>query len=342
MEFQAFLTARHHNIHTASLQTLRQALLDMITGMWLGRRRKYSTIRLAVTGVVSITKDMTGLDLMDTRIHRMLEGVRRTLGDAIQRADPILAQHIAALTLLPPPTIGMAPWSGSNQTLQWIHLVAAAGLAFLGALRFQELAQLRVCDIRWYTKHAIVTIRHSKTDQGGSSAQVVLAKATQGFCMLSYIQRAVQLITGSLHPCSTCAKRNSPNACCRKCPFLFPTVRAHSIHARTAISNQTFNARLKAAFKRLANAGMVSDNFNTSAHGLRRGCVTQVCSKANRPRLLLLEVHGRWNQKARSRDTIHSAMAGYEDVVPEDLMLIPNTLADAIAIAVATLLSGAI
>ena len=103
------------------------------------------------------------------------------------------------------------------------------------------------------------------------------------------------------------------------------------------MSAQTFNTRLKAAFKRLQAAGIVNRHFNPSAHSLRRGCVTQVCSAEVKIRPILLEAHGRWNLKKRSRDMVHSAMTQYEDTIPEERMIVPHTLAQAIATAVASL-----
>lgn len=140
-------------------------------------------------------------------VGETLKGIRRTLGTAQKAKVPLLtADLLQVLAHLPPGLAG-------------VRDRALLLVGYAGAFRRSELAALELQDLAWVEEGAVVTLRHSKTDQEGQGRQVALPRgAHAGTCpvraLRSWIERALltagplfrpvdrhgKLRTGRLHP----------------------------------------------------------------------------------------------------------------------------------------------
>ena len=87
-------------------------------------------------------------------VRATLSGLQRKLAKPKIRKEPITTDMLATLV----DSLGSAP------TLADIRLAAMSLLAFSAFLRYDELAKLRCCDIRFAAHNMSVHISSSKTD----------------------------------------------------------------------------------------------------------------------------------------------------------------------------------
>ena len=104
-------------------------------------------------------------------VGETLKGIRRTLGTAQKGKTPLLtADLLQVLAHLPPDLAGTR-----DRALLLV--------GYAGALRRSELAVLEVEDIALVEEGAVLTLRRSKTDQGGQGRSVAIPRgAHRGSC----------------------------------------------------------------------------------------------------------------------------------------------------------------
>ena len=86
-------------------------------------------------------------------VKATMRGIRRAIGSAPTRKEPITAERIRAMVKLAP------------QSLIGLRDRALLLLGFAGAFRRSELVGLDVANLNWTKAGLLVQIRHSKTDQ---------------------------------------------------------------------------------------------------------------------------------------------------------------------------------
>lgn len=116
-------------------------------------------------------------------VKATLAGLKRQLANPKSRKEPVTVEMLER----------MAEAAGSRPTLSDSRLIAMSCLAFAAFLRFDELVNLRCCDIKFLTDHAVVSIRSSKTDQFREGADVVVARSGTGTCPVAKLEQYVLL-----------------------------------------------------------------------------------------------------------------------------------------------------
>lgn len=93
-------------------------------------------------------------------VQDALRGMRRTIGTAVQRRDPLTADLLHRVL------------DSQPDTLIGLRNKALLTLGFAGALRRSELIALRVEDLTYQEGGALLTIRRSKTDPDGAGQTI--------------------------------------------------------------------------------------------------------------------------------------------------------------------------
>ena len=106
-----------------------------------------------------------------------------------QLANPKIKKEPVTLEMLR----RMADDVGCPPTLTESRLLAMCCLAFAAFLRYEELAKLRCCDVRFEEDHLVVTIRSSKTDQYREGAEVVVARSDSSTCPVERLKEYTKI-----------------------------------------------------------------------------------------------------------------------------------------------------
>ena len=173
-------------------------------------------------------------------VAETLQGIRRTLGTAQPGKTPLLtADLVQVLAHLPPGRSG-------------VRDRALLLVGYTGGLRRSELAAFTVEDLAWKDEGAVLTLRRSKTDQGGQGRQVaILRGAHAATCPVTALRQwleAAALTTGAL----------------------FREVDRHGRIGVRGLHSDSVGAILKRA---VARAGFDPSEFG--GHSLRAGFATQ-------------------------------------------------------------------
>ena len=148
-----------------------------------GTSASKAAVEEAVNGI-SWVQQLAGFHLMSTSpfVGIVLDGLQRQLAKPKVRKEPVSADMITALVNS----------LGSSPTLSNVRLVAACiyrRKAFAAFLRYDELAKLRCCDIKFNTTHMRVYIASSKTDQYRQGDSVVVARSGSATCPVAMLER---------------------------------------------------------------------------------------------------------------------------------------------------------
>ena len=197
-----------------------------------------------------------------------LEGLRRALAKPVSKKEPITVDILKA----------MVADTNKRPTLSNVRLTAACLLAFSGFLRFNELVNIRPCDLTMHEKMIKLQIPQSKTDQLRKGKEVVIAASGQDTCPVDWLKRYMQM--GRIQKDSTL--------------FLFRQVtkmkRGEYLRDYGAISYTTLREQFKAKMKYL---GYQADKFGI--HSLRAGGASAAANADVPDRLF--KRHGRWRSE---------------------------------------------
>ena len=119
-----------------------------------------------LAGVASLT---TGILVQTT-----LQGLRRMLAKPVRKKEPVTIKMLTA----------MVDDLNKNETLVNLRLTAACLLAFAGFLHFNELVNIRCCDVSIGVDMLKIRIPKSKTDQLRKGDEVVIARTSASKCLL--------------------------------------------------------------------------------------------------------------------------------------------------------------
>ena len=134
----------------------------------------------AAVNVVAWAHELMGVQSVMEKplVRASLKGLRRKLAKPVVKKRPVTAGMLRK----------MAQALGQKPTLAEVRLLAAATLAFAGFLQYDELANLKCCDVVFHQDHLVLYIRSSKTDQLQHGAEVVITRMGTVTCPVSMLQ----------------------------------------------------------------------------------------------------------------------------------------------------------
>ena len=122
--------------------------------------------------------------------------VLRTLAKLVYKKSPFTVDKLQAIV----------KDAKRTNTLTSLQLAAICLVSFAGFLQFDELANMRPCDLAIREGHLIIQIPHSKTNQLRQGNEVVIARSSSETCPVAmletYIQRGdIQMNSGKMTNC---------------------------------------------------------------------------------------------------------------------------------------------
>ena len=219
----------------------------------LGARLKISTIRRRVVSISQVHQER-GLE-PPTRhkiVREVITGIANTHGGAPQKKSALTLDllHAAILVI-------------DDATLKGTRDRALLLLGFAGALRRSELAALDVADLAFDRRGLTVTLRRSKTDQGGSGREIAISSVdVAALCPVRALRRwldAAQIAEGPVFR-----------------TFALPRGRRNT--ASDTLKSQRIDGRdVARILQRVTMRAHVDGDF--AAHSLRAGFITSAAQK---------------------------------------------------------------
>ena len=116
-------------------------------------------------------------------IRATLSGLQRKLAKPKVKKEPVTADMLTALV----GSLGPAP------SLVDVRLAASSLLSFAAFLRYDELAKLRCCDLKFTEQCMTIHITSSKTDQYRQGDSVVVARTGSPTCPVAMMERYIAM-----------------------------------------------------------------------------------------------------------------------------------------------------
>ena len=116
-------------------------------------------------------------------VKTTVEGLRRVLSKPTQKKEPITADILKA----------MVQDATDHSTLSNVRLTTACLLAFAGFLWFNELVNIRPCDLSFSDDMLKLFLPRSKTDQLRKGNEVVIARTKTQTCPVSMLERYMEM-----------------------------------------------------------------------------------------------------------------------------------------------------
>jgi integrase len=109
-------------------------------------------------------------------VTELRAGIRRRLGTAPRRVDPLLADDLRTLT------------RGGGDGIRDVRDRALLLLGWAGALRRSELVAIDLADLRPVARGLVLTLRISKTDQEGAGVELPILRGRPGSCPVAAVE----------------------------------------------------------------------------------------------------------------------------------------------------------
>ena len=198
-------------------------------------------------------------------VQATLKGLQRQLAKPVVKKQPVTVKMLQDIVAS----------LGGRPTLSEIRLAAAALLAFSAFLRYDELAKLRCCDIKFQVDCMFVHISSSKTDKFREGACIPVARTWSDTCPVAMLQRYME--AAQLEPQSTGRL------------FRGITVTKAGEKLRK-VGSLSYTSLRELLLKKLGELGYDKSQF--SPHSLRAGGATCAANAGVQDRLF--KRHGRW------------------------------------------------
>jgi integrase len=147
--------------------------------------RTAAPLEEAVNALSWVHRMATVEDITDHPIVvQVLAGAKRLLAHKTTKKEPITTEH---LTLL------LQRFGSRDASLADVRALTVCLLGFAAFLRFDELSNLKLCDIAIYGEHMELFIESSKTDQLRQGARVVVARTNNELCPVAMLERYISM-----------------------------------------------------------------------------------------------------------------------------------------------------
>ena len=201
-------------------------------------------------------------------VRATLSGLQRKLAKPKVKKEPVTVEMLRVLV----DSLGQSP------SLSDIRLVASALLSFAAFLRYDEVAKLRCCDIRFSGDSMAVHLQSSKTDQYRQGDKVIVARTGSLTCPVAMMERYYSMATLS---------QSSSLSVFRG---ITKTKQGERLRASGSLSYTRMRELFLAKLKQL---GFDATKF--SLHSLRSGGATAAANAGVADRLF--KRHGRWRSE---------------------------------------------
>ena len=233
-------------------------------------RQSWSAVQEAVNAV-SWVHQLSGFEPIARSpfVQATVDGLKRKLAKPKVKKEPVTVEMLAALVN----SLGQPP------SLSDVRLAASCLLAFAGFLRFDELARLRCCDIKFGEASMTVHITASKTDQYRQGDSIMVARTGTSTCPVAMMEK--YYATASLSHSSSW-------------PLFRGITRTKSGERLRSTGSLSYTRMRKLFLAKLRELGFDASQFGL--HSLRAGGATAAANAGVPDRLF--KRHGRWRSEA--------------------------------------------
>jgi integrase len=205
----------------------------------------------------------------DKLIQMMMEGAKRILGRPIVKKEPITISHLQKI---------VEKFGKDHRHLPNVRLCAMLLISFAGFLRYNELANLKMSNIKFYDTYVNINIEKSKTDLYRRGNSITISKTGLPTCPVTWLLNYIQLANLDF---------NSEEYIFRSLIYL-KSKKSYRLCARNTPLSYT---RAREIFlKSLSDIGLNCKDF--CLHSLRSGGATAAANNGLSDRLI--KAHGRW------------------------------------------------
>ena len=222
-------------------------------------------------------------------VRATLAGLQRKLAKPRSRKEPFTVEMLSKIVS----SLGAAP------SLSDVRLATTCLLAFAAFLRYDDLAKLRCCDIKFEVSHMTIRITSSKTDQYRQGDTVMVARTGTQTCPVAMLERYVAAAGITL---------SSPLRLFRG---IVSTKRGERLRAAGSLGYARMRELLLTKLEQLGY-----DKRQFSLHSLRAGGASAAANAGVPDRLF--KRHGRWKSE--------TAKDGYVKDSSAALLSVSNSL----------------
>ena len=223
-------------------------------------------------------------------VKQVLEGAKRMLAHKVNKKEPITPEILRSL---------VDRYATEQATLADIRTLTICLLGFVGFFRYNELANIRECDLQFFEDHLEIFVESSKTDQYRDGAVVVIARTGTDYCPVAMLERYMRL--------ANISSTNSDNYLFRR---LVSTKNGQKLRDS---ANLSYTRARELVLAMLESIGLDRKQF--SLHSLRSGGASAAANAGVPDRHF--KRHGRWRSE--------SAKDGYvQDRIEERLSVSKN------------------
>ena len=223
-------------------------------------------------------------------VQAFVAGAHRLVAKPVTRKEPVTVETLEKL---------VQKLAAPSATLTDIRTVSICVLGFSAFLRFDELSQLRACDLEFGEELLKITIRSSKTDQLRQGNQVMVSRSGKPTCPVAILERYLQMAGEPM---------SSDKPLFRG---ITKTKKGEKLRNSGGLSYTRTRELVLGQFKEL---GM--DTKRLGLHSLRAGGATAAANAGIQDRLF--KRHGRWRSE--------TAKDGYIRESQEDLLSVSRSL----------------
>lgn len=218
----------------------------------------------------------------DSRIVKMtFEGGRRLVAKPVSKKEPITSDIIGKIV----------DFYEKENNLKGLRVCTMCILGFSGFLRFNEIASLRMKDVKFHNDFISICISRSKTDQLKKGASIDIARTNNKLCPVSWLLRYVDMAGLTF----------SSNE------YIFTRIRLCKNRGKYILADSSvplsYTRAREIFLEALQNVG--EDKSLFGLHSLRSGGASAFANNENVCDPLLMNKHGRWKSSSSSEGYVH-------------------------------------
>ena len=196
----------------------------------------------------------------------ILDGTKRILARPVNRKEPVTPDMLSSIVS-----------KFDSGTVKDLRICSMFVLAYAGFLRFDELSNIKLCDIEMFDSHMKIFLEKSKTDQFREGAWVIVSATGKQTCPVNLMRKYLQ--------CTDSLNVDQNNFVFRPLTF-YKSLNSHKLR-----KGKISYSRCREIFKESLEAiGVNSKHFGL--HSLRAGGATAAAQIGVPDRLF--KKHGRW------------------------------------------------